>query len=211
MKLLRVGPAGAERPALLDASGTLRDLSGLVPEIDGALLADDAALARIRQAATAEGAGALPAIEDGGVRIGPPLARIGKIVCIGLNYHDHARETGAEPPAERWGGPSPSRSCGPGTWWSWRSRGSGVSGRSSRTRKRSAGRGGAAAARWLRAGHGWSRPRSGAARCHSPAPPEGVSAHPNREASLFHTSLGRWSLGLPSTIWSATWSAPAAR
>ncbi|QKV94746.1 fumarylacetoacetate hydrolase family protein [Streptomyces sp. NA02950] len=100
MKLLRVGPAGAERPALLDASGTLRDLSGLVPEIDGALLADDASLARIRQAATAEGAGALPAIEDGGVRIGPPLARIGKIVCIGLNYHDHATETGGAIPQE---------------------------------------------------------------------------------------------------------------
>ncbi|MBL1099646.1 fumarylacetoacetate hydrolase family protein [Streptomyces coffeae] len=100
MKLLRVGPAGAERPALLDASGTLRDLSGLVPDIDGALLADDAALARIREAASAQGAGALPAIDDGGVRIGPPLARIGKIVCIGLNYHDHATETGAALPQE---------------------------------------------------------------------------------------------------------------
>ena len=48
MKLLRVGTAGAERPALLDADGTLRDLSGLVPDIDGTLLADDAALGRIR-------------------------------------------------------------------------------------------------------------------------------------------------------------------
>ncbi|GHF03207.1 2-hydroxyhepta-2,4-diene-1,7-dioate isomerase [Streptomyces spiralis] len=97
MKLLRVGTAGAERPALLDAEGTLRDLSGIVPEIDGALLADGAALGRIRAATEA---GELPALDATGLRIGPPLARIGKVVCIGLNYHDHARETGAEPPAE---------------------------------------------------------------------------------------------------------------
>ncbi|WP_225078573.1 fumarylacetoacetate hydrolase family protein [Streptomyces sp. CoT10] len=102
MKLLRVGTAGAERPALLDATGVLRDLSGVVPDIDGALLADDAALGRIRDAAAA---GELPALEGAGPdaaasRIGPPLARIGKIVCIGLNYHDHARETGAAPPTE---------------------------------------------------------------------------------------------------------------
>ncbi|WP_309061421.1 fumarylacetoacetate hydrolase family protein [Streptomyces sp.] len=97
MKLLRVGTAGQERPALLDADGTLRDLSGLVADIDGALLADEAALGRIRAAADA---GELLALDEAGLRIGPPLARIGKIVCIGLNYHDHARETGAEPPAE---------------------------------------------------------------------------------------------------------------
>ncbi|CAL9310032.1 fumarylacetoacetate hydrolase family protein [Streptomyces sp. SudanB182_2057] len=97
MKLLRVGTAGAERPALLDAEGTLRDLSGLVDDIDGALLADEEVLARIRAAA---GTGELPALDAAGLRIGPPLARIGKVVCIGLNYHDHARETGAEPPAE---------------------------------------------------------------------------------------------------------------
>ncbi|MGW5131463.1 fumarylacetoacetate hydrolase family protein [Streptomyces sp. NPDC004135] len=97
MKLLRVGTAGAERPALLDAEGTLRDLSGVVADIDGALLADEEALGRLRAAA---GAGELPVLDATGLRIGPPLARIGKIVCIGLNYHDHARETGAEPPAE---------------------------------------------------------------------------------------------------------------
>ncbi|GHE27749.1 fumarylacetoacetate hydrolase family protein [Streptomyces capitiformicae] len=95
MKLLRVGTAGAERPALLDAEGVLRDLSGVVPDIDGALLADEAALGRVRAAA-----GDLPALDATGLRIGPPVARIGKIVCIGLNYHDHARETGAEPPSE---------------------------------------------------------------------------------------------------------------
>ncbi|MCZ4514755.1 fumarylacetoacetate hydrolase family protein [Streptomyces sp. ActVer] len=97
MKLLRVGTTGAERPALLDAEGVLRDLSGVVPDIDGALLADDAALGRIRTAAEA---GELPVLDADGVRVGPPVARIGKVVCIGLNYHDHAKETGAEPPAE---------------------------------------------------------------------------------------------------------------
>ncbi|MFD5161281.1 fumarylacetoacetate hydrolase family protein [Streptomyces hawaiiensis] len=97
MKLLRVGTAGTERPALLDADGTLRDLSGVVADIDGALLADEEALGRVRAAADA---GDLPVLDATGLRIGPPLGRIGKIVCIGLNYHDHARETGAEPPAE---------------------------------------------------------------------------------------------------------------
>ncbi|MFF5535491.1 fumarylacetoacetate hydrolase family protein [Streptomyces cinerochromogenes] len=97
MKLLRVGTAGAERPALLDAGGTLRDLSGLVADIDGALLADDTALDRVRAAAET---GELPALDAAGLRIGPPLGRIGKVVCIGLNYHDHARETGVEPPPE---------------------------------------------------------------------------------------------------------------
>lgn len=96
MKLLRVGPAGAEAPALLDGDGILRDLSGVVPDIDGALLADDAALARIAAAAAD---GSLPRL-DAALRVGPPLARIGKIVCIGLNYHDHATETGAAIPAE---------------------------------------------------------------------------------------------------------------
>ncbi|QNS06014.1 fumarylacetoacetate hydrolase family protein [Streptomyces xanthii] len=97
MKLLRVGPAGAERPALLDDGGTLRDLSGLVPDVDGALLADDAALDRVRAAAAS---GELPALDAAGLRVGAPVGRIGKVVCIGLNYHDHAAETGAEPPAE---------------------------------------------------------------------------------------------------------------
>ncbi|WP_328386634.1 fumarylacetoacetate hydrolase family protein [Streptomyces sp. NBC_00400] len=97
MKLMRVGTVGAERPALLDEAGVLRDLSGLVPDIDGALLADDGTLARLRAAAAS---GELPPLDAAGLRTGPPLARIGKIVCIGLNYHDHARETGATPPEE---------------------------------------------------------------------------------------------------------------
>jgi 2-keto-4-pentenoate hydratase/2-oxohepta-3-ene-1,7-dioic acid hydratase in catechol pathway len=97
MKLLRVGTAGAERPALLDEDGTtLRDLSGLVTDIDGALLADGAALERVRAAAAA---GDLPVLV-GDQRVGAPLTGIGKIVCIGLNYHDHARETNAQAPSE---------------------------------------------------------------------------------------------------------------
>ncbi len=97
MKLLRVGTAGAERPAALDAEGALRDLTAVVPDIDGAFLADDAALARVR--AAVEGGG-LPRLDPAGLRTGPPLAHVGKAVCIGLNYHDHARETGAAAPAE---------------------------------------------------------------------------------------------------------------
>ncbi|MFF3245027.1 fumarylacetoacetate hydrolase family protein [Streptomyces sp. NPDC002870] len=98
MKLLRVGTPGAERPALLDQDGTtLRDLSGLVTDVDGELLADASALARIRAAAES---GELPVLDAGGLRTGAPVARIGKVVCIGLNYHDHAAETGAEAPAE---------------------------------------------------------------------------------------------------------------
>ncbi|AWL38625.1 MULTISPECIES: fumarylacetoacetate hydrolase family protein [unclassified Streptomyces] len=98
MKLLRVGTAGVERPALLDRNGTLRDLSGFVTDIDGELLADASALARVRQAAQTPDV--LPPLDAEGLRIGPPVARIGKIVCIGLNYHDHAAETGAAIPDE---------------------------------------------------------------------------------------------------------------
>ncbi|MGW6059876.1 fumarylacetoacetate hydrolase family protein [Streptomyces sp. NPDC055189] len=97
MKLLRVGTAGSERPALLDAEGTLRDLAGTVTDIDGALLADTAALDRVRAAAES---GDLPVLVAEGLRVGPPVGRIGKVVCIGLNYHDHAAETGATPPTE---------------------------------------------------------------------------------------------------------------
>jgi 2-keto-4-pentenoate hydratase/2-oxohepta-3-ene-1,7-dioic acid hydratase in catechol pathway len=96
VKLLRVGPAGAERPALLDENGSLRDLSAVVPDIGPALLADPGGLDRVRAAAAA----GLPEVDAAGLRVGPPLARPGKIVCIGLNYHDHARETGAAIPAE---------------------------------------------------------------------------------------------------------------
>jgi 2-keto-4-pentenoate hydratase/2-oxohepta-3-ene-1,7-dioic acid hydratase in catechol pathway len=95
MRLLRVGPVGAERPATLAGDGRLLDLSGLVPEIDGAWLAGDG-VERVRAAVEA---GGLPEL-DPGVRVGAPLARPGKVVCIGLNYSDHAEETHAEKPAE---------------------------------------------------------------------------------------------------------------
>ncbi|MEU1310727.1 fumarylacetoacetate hydrolase family protein [Streptomyces cinnamoneus] len=97
MRLLRVGPAGAERPALLDEDGILRDLSALVPDVDGALLADASALSRIRAAV---GARILPALDGPGLRTGPPVARIGKIVGIGVNYRDLVAATGVRPPAE---------------------------------------------------------------------------------------------------------------
>ncbi|MCE0444745.1 fumarylacetoacetate hydrolase family protein [Streptomyces tricolor] len=80
MKLLRVGTAGAERPALLDAEGTLRDLSGLVDDIDGALLADDTALDRVRAAA---GTGELPALDAAGLRIGPRSAASARSCALG--------------------------------------------------------------------------------------------------------------------------------
>ncbi|MEV4741086.1 fumarylacetoacetate hydrolase family protein [Streptomyces sp. NPDC049555] len=97
MRLLRVGPAGGERPALLEEDGTLRDLSALVPDVDGALLADPAALDRIRAAV---GARVLPALDPSGLRIGPPVARIGKMVGIGVNYHDLVAEMRVGVPTE---------------------------------------------------------------------------------------------------------------
>ncbi len=96
MKLLRVGPRGAERPAALDDAGRLVDLSGVVDDITGASLSGDE-LDRIR--AAVEG-GQLPVLPGEGLRIGAPLANPGKIICIGLNYRDHAAETGATLPSE---------------------------------------------------------------------------------------------------------------
>jgi 2-keto-4-pentenoate hydratase/2-oxohepta-3-ene-1,7-dioic acid hydratase in catechol pathway len=94
MKLLRYGPQGAERPGLLDAEGRIRDLSGLLADIDGAALAPES-LARIAALDPAS----LPLVE-GATRLGSAIARPGKFLCVGLNYADHARETGKEPPAE---------------------------------------------------------------------------------------------------------------
>ncbi|GII02673.1 fumarylacetoacetate hydrolase family protein [Planobispora takensis] len=93
MKLLRVGPVGRERPAVMDEAGDLRAIS---EEIDGTFLASGG-VARVRQALES---GTLPVLDAGGLRVGAPVARPGKIVCIGLNYRDHAEETGATPPAE---------------------------------------------------------------------------------------------------------------
>ncbi len=94
MKLLRYGPVGQEKPGLLDSSNTLRDLSGVLSDIEGAEL-DDAALGRLR----AIDPSTLPAV-PGQPRIGPCVARVGKFICIGLNYADHAAESGAAIPTE---------------------------------------------------------------------------------------------------------------
>lgn len=94
MKLLRFGPHGAERPGILDSSGQVRDLSGHVADIDGSAL-DDACLMRLRGLDPER----LPRVENPG-RLGACVARVGKFICIGLNYSDHAAETGAEVPPE---------------------------------------------------------------------------------------------------------------
>lgn len=94
MKLLRWGPVGQERPGILDQTGTARDLSGLVPDIGGALLSD-AGLDMLR----GMDATRLPPVPQG-ARLGPCVAGTGKVVCIGLNYSDHAAETGMPVPPE---------------------------------------------------------------------------------------------------------------
>jgi 2-keto-4-pentenoate hydratase/2-oxohepta-3-ene-1,7-dioic acid hydratase in catechol pathway len=106
VRLLRVGPVGHERPAVLAAEGSLAgpsigaggrllDISSIAPEINGAFLSDGG-LDRVRDALAS---GGLPEV-TGEPRIGAPLARPGKVVCIGLNYSDHAEETGAPIPPE---------------------------------------------------------------------------------------------------------------
>ena len=92
MKLVRYGTSGAEKPGLLDAEGRLRDLSGHIADITGAVL-DDRALDRLRSIDP----GTLPHVE-GEPRLGACVGVIGKYMCIGLNYSDHAAETGAKLP-----------------------------------------------------------------------------------------------------------------
>ena len=94
MKFLRYGQAGAEKPGLLDADGNIRDLSAHVPDIDGATFAPDT-LARLKQINPAS----LPLV-SGAPRIGPCIGKVGKFICVGLNYADHAAESGMEVPAE---------------------------------------------------------------------------------------------------------------
>ena len=94
MKLLRYGPAGMEKPGMLDADGTIRDLSGLVGDIGGATLSDEG-LARLRNLDPSH----LPEV-DASVRLGPCVANTGKFICIGLNYADHAAESGMAVPPE---------------------------------------------------------------------------------------------------------------
>jgi ureidoglycolate lyase len=94
MKLLRYGPPGAEKPGLVDAKGVIRDLSGHVGDIDGTTIAPDS-LARLSKIDPAT----LPAVA-GQPRIGACVGKVGKFICVGLNYADHAAESGMEVPAE---------------------------------------------------------------------------------------------------------------
>ena len=94
MKLVRFGEAGHEQPGVVDAEGVIRSLEGVVDDVAGATLLPEslAKLAAIDPAT-------LPAV-DAGVRIGPCVAGVGKFLCIGLNYADHAAESGMELPPE---------------------------------------------------------------------------------------------------------------
>ena len=94
MKLMRIGPKGHERPAILDSEGRVRDLSGVVRDITAAMLTPDG-LAPLR----AIDPSSLPEIANPG-RVAPPWSGMGKFVCVGLNYADHAAESGLAVPAE---------------------------------------------------------------------------------------------------------------
>ena len=94
MKLLRVGTKGHERPAILDLNENIRDLSSLLDDITGATLSDEV-LSKIR----AIDLSTLP-ILSADSRIGPCVGNVGKFICIGLNYSDHAKESGMEIPSE---------------------------------------------------------------------------------------------------------------
>ena len=94
MKLARVGPVGAERPAVLDGTQRYRDLSSVMPDITPEVLGNGG-LEPLRRLDLAT----LP-VCPAGARTGPPVSRTGKIVCVGLNYSDHALETGQPIPAE---------------------------------------------------------------------------------------------------------------
>ena len=94
MKLIRYGAPGAERPGLVDAQGVVRDLSMLLPDLGPAQLSP-----RTLAALAAIDAGRLPPVE-GEPRLGCPVGGVGKIVCVGLNYADHAKEAGMPIPAE---------------------------------------------------------------------------------------------------------------
>ena len=98
MKLLRHGPRGQERPGVLDAEGRVRDLSAVVPDIAGDVLTA-AGLARLRGLDLAT----LPVVDgapQAGLRLGPCVGAVGKFICIGLNYADHAAESNMPLPRE---------------------------------------------------------------------------------------------------------------
>ena len=94
MKLVRHGQPGQEKPGILDGAGVVRDLSKTVQDIDGAFLADGG----IAEVAKLD-LDLLPQVPDG-TRLGSPVARVGNFIAVGLNYADHAAETGSPIPAE---------------------------------------------------------------------------------------------------------------
>lgn len=94
MKLVRFGTVGHEKPGLVDAQGQVRDLSGVVADITADMLGD-AGLAKLKGVDI----NSLPVVQNPG-RYGVPYAGLGKFICVGLNYSDHAAETGQEVPAE---------------------------------------------------------------------------------------------------------------
>src|ERR1700737_4526276 len=94
MKLLRFGPSGAEKPGVLDVEGKIRDLSAIVSDIASAAISRES-LQRLKGIDVS----GLPAVE-GSPRIGPCIGSVGKFICIGLNYSDHAAESGMAVPAE---------------------------------------------------------------------------------------------------------------
>ncbi|OKH86727.1 fumarylacetoacetate hydrolase family protein [Thalassospira sp. TSL5-1] len=94
MKLLRYGPVGSEKPGLLDANGTIRDLSGVIADLDPSTISQETF-----DKIAALDAASLPEV-SGDVRIGACVGRPGKFICIGLNYSDHAAETGMQVPPE---------------------------------------------------------------------------------------------------------------
>ena len=94
MKLVRYGSHGRERPAMLDTAGALRDLSAVIADLDPTTLVPDA-LSALRELDPLS----LPLV-SGSPRLGPCVGKVGKFLCIGLNYSDHAAETGATVPVE---------------------------------------------------------------------------------------------------------------
>src|SRR5690606_22408516 len=94
MKLLRFGIAGEERPGVLDVDGKIRDLSGVLNDLDGKALSAES----LQKIASLDLSG-LPLVNEP-VRIGPCVAKVGKFICIGLNYADHAAESGLDVPKE---------------------------------------------------------------------------------------------------------------
>ena len=95
MRFMRLGEPGAEIPVVTDGTTTW-DLRPLTADIDGAFLSDDG----LTRAEAAAGAGDLPELDPAGLRIGAPIARPQAVICIGMNYAAHARESGSEPPTD---------------------------------------------------------------------------------------------------------------